>query len=83
MQRRDILKLVPLAALIPSVACSKEELVKKIERIPGGYLVLADPTVIDFSSFERGFLSGLYKVEIWPAKLVGTCEPPILIYKLT
>ena len=87
MQRRDILKLVPLAALIPSVASSKEELEKKLDGVEGKYLILADPSVLDFGSLftdewrESSILPK--ETEIWSARLVGHCEYPILIYKLT
>jgi len=83
MQRRDILKLVPLAALIPSVACSKKELEKKLDGIEGKYLILADPSVLDFESIFNTSSRLIPDVEVWPVKLVGTCEYPILIYKLT
>lgn len=78
--RRDLLKILPIAALVPSFASSKEELSEKLATCEGKYLIIVDIDSIDLSNLVEIFNSsclGIY-ADIWPAR---NMDQPIMIFR--
>lgn len=78
--RRELFKMLPIAALVPMVASSKEELERKLEGAKGQYLILVDPECINIDSLVYDGKNGFVDAEIWPARTGG--KTPVQIFKL-
>ena len=81
MNRRDIFKVLPIAALIPSTAKSVEELEKKLDNVKAKYLILVNPGRINIEDFNfpKDSISKDLDIEIWAAHLD---KEAIQIFKL-
>ncbi len=77
IDRRTILKMLPITALVPTTAKSIDELEKKLNDVKGKYLILADPYYITTGQVNDFSLS--IDWELWFVPKLGS---PIQIYKL-
>jgi hypothetical protein len=79
MNRRDIFKVLPIAALVPTFAHSKEELEKKLDDTKAKYLILVNPAKFDLKLLTTNYEGLKIYAEIWP---ILDIDPSIQIFKL-